>query len=44
MENWGLCTFQITALLYDESTSSLDNQERASYVIAHGMDEPYFET
>lgn len=36
MENWGLCTFQTTALLYDKETSNLDNQERASYVIAHG--------
>lgn len=36
MENWGLCTFQATALLYDEATSTLDNKERVSYVIAHG--------
>lgn len=37
MENWGLCTFQVTALLYDEATSTLDNKERVSYVIAHGI-------
>lgn len=37
MENWGLCTFQNTALLVDEATSSLENRERVSYVIAHGM-------
>ncbi|KAI8714929.1 Aminopeptidase [Fusarium sp. LHS14.1] len=42
MENWGLCTFQATALLYDEATSTLDNKERVSYVIAHELVHQWF--
>ncbi|KAI8660063.1 Aminopeptidase [Fusarium keratoplasticum] len=42
MENWGLCTFQATALLYDEATSALDNKERVSYVIAHELAHQWF--
>ncbi|RSM09842.1 hypothetical protein CEP52_003874 [Fusarium oligoseptatum] len=42
MENWGLCTFQATALLYDEATSTLDNKERVSYVIAHELAHQWF--
>lgn len=44
MENWGLCTFQATALLYDEATSALDNKERVSYVIAHGNSSKHLQT
>ena len=35
MENWGLITFRLTSLLYDESRSS--NKERVAVVVAHEL-------
>lgn len=37
MENWGLITYRLTALLYDEHESSSANKQRVVEVIAHEL-------
>lgn len=37
MENWGLVTYRESALLYDNQSSSIGNQERVVTVIAHEL-------
>ena len=42
MENWGLITYRLTALLYDEKESSEVNKQRVAEVIAHEMAHQWF--
>ena len=42
MENWGLITYRLTALLYDEGESSEANKQRVGEVIAHEMAHQWF--
>jgi len=37
MENWGLITYRLTSLLYDENKSSDSNKERVAVVVAHEL-------
>ena len=37
MENWGLITYRMTALLYEEGVSSTRNQQRVAIVVAHEL-------
>jgi len=42
MENWGLVTFRETKLLYNESISSIDDQEAIALIIAHELAHMWF--
>nr|AVZ46163.1 Aminopeptidase N [Crocuta crocuta] len=42
MENWGLVTYRESALLYDNQSSSIGNQERVVTVIAHELAHQWF--
>ncbi|XP_067941427.1 aminopeptidase N-like isoform X2 [Watersipora subatra] len=42
MENWGLITFRESALLYDPSSSSSNQQQYVTYVIAHELAHQWF--
>ena len=42
MENWGLVTYRMTMLLFDEATSSLKTKQRVAYVIAHELAHQWF--
>ncbi|XP_007516437.1 aminopeptidase N [Erinaceus europaeus] len=42
MENWGLVTYRESALLFDNLTSSIGNQERVVTVIAHELAHQWF--
>ena len=37
MENWGLCTFRLTSLLYDAGSSSSTLKEWVTQVVAHEL-------
>ena len=37
MENWGLITYRMTTLLYDENVSSDSNREYVAIVVAHEL-------
>ena len=37
MENWGLITYRLTSLLYDEHKSSIANKEWVAVVVAHEL-------
>ena len=37
MENWGLCTFRLTSLLYDSASSSSALKEWVTQVVAHEL-------
>ncbi|QQP35719.1 Aminopeptidase, partial [Caligus rogercresseyi] len=41
-EHWGLITYRETALMFDNKTSSADNQERVANVIAHELAHQWF--
>lgn len=42
MENWGLITYRETAMLYDETTSSIGNKLRVAVVVAHELAHQWF--
>ncbi|CAI6368671.1 unnamed protein product [Macrosiphum euphorbiae] len=42
MENWGLVTFRETRLLYNESISSIDDQEAIALIISHELAHMWF--
>jgi len=42
MENWGLITYRLTAILYDPVESSAVNKQRVAVVIAHEMAHQWF--
>jgi len=47
MENWGLITYRLTSILYDEKESSSANKQWVAVVIAHELahqvrDPPFF--
>jgi aminopeptidase N len=42
MENWGLVTYRVTAVLYDEKTSSAKYKNRVAYVVAHELAHQWF--
>ncbi|XP_029345406.1 glutamyl aminopeptidase-like isoform X1 [Acyrthosiphon pisum] len=42
MENWGLVTFRETRVLYNESNSSIDDQEAIAFIIAHELAHMWF--
>lgn len=42
MENWGLITYRLTALLYDKKTSSSDRKQWVAMVIAHELAHQWF--
>lgn len=42
MENWGLIVYRETAMLYDPLTSSANNLQRVSTVIAHELAHQWF--
>ena len=37
MENWGLITYRMTALLYDPEVSSASNKQWVAIVVAHEL-------
>ena len=37
MENWGLITYRLTSLLYDEEKSSDSNKQWVAIVVAHEL-------
>lgn len=37
MENWGLITYRLTSLLYDERKSSDSNKQWVAVVVAHEL-------
>ena len=37
MENWGLITYRMTAILYDPAVSSAKNQQWVAVVVAHEL-------
>ena len=37
MENWGLITYRLTSILYDENESSSANKQWVAVVIAHEL-------
>ena len=37
MENWGLITYRLTALLYDKNKSSDSNKQWVAVVVAHEL-------
>ena len=42
MENWGLITYRMVALLYDEEESSTSNQQWVAVVVAHELAHQWF--
>jgi len=42
MENWGLVTFQETRVLYNESNTSIDDQENIAFTVAHELAHMWF--
>lgn len=42
MENWGLLTFQITALLFDEKSSDPEYLTHIAYIVAHELAHQWF--
>jgi puromycin-sensitive aminopeptidase len=42
MENWGLITYRVTALLIDEKNSGLASKQRVAYVVAHELAHQWF--
>jgi len=42
MENWGLVTFRETRVLYNESNSSIDDQEQIAFIVAHELAHMWF--
>lgn len=42
MENWGLITYRETAMLYDETSSSVANKQRVAVVVAHELAHQWF--
>lgn len=42
MENFGLCTFRSTALLFDPHSSDSSYQQRVAYVVAHELAHQWF--
>lgn len=42
MENWGLVTYRVTALLYDEKTASSSAKIRVAEVVAHELAHQWF--
>ncbi|KAH9221868.1 aminopeptidase-like protein [Leptodontidium sp. 2 PMI_412] len=42
MEGWGLATFRLAALLFDEKTSDPMNKTRIAYTIAHEISHQWF--
>jgi len=42
MENWGLITYRLTAILYDPQESAAVNKQRVAVVIAHEMAHQWF--
>ncbi|KAH9843290.1 aminopeptidase 2 [Teratosphaeria destructans] len=42
MENWGLLTFQTTALLFDEKLSDPSNRNHIAYIVAHELAHQWF--
>ncbi|KAJ9639260.1 hypothetical protein H2204_003871 [Knufia peltigerae] len=42
MENWGLLTFQITALLFDEKSSDPEYLTHVAYIVAHELAHQWF--
>ncbi|KAF2764364.1 hypothetical protein EJ03DRAFT_302165 [Teratosphaeria nubilosa] len=42
MENWGLLTFQTTALLFDEKLSNPSNRNHIAYIVAHELAHQWF--
>ena len=42
MENWGLVTYRMTVLLFDEKSSSLHTKEQVAYVVGHELAHQWF--
>jgi len=42
MENWGLVTFRETKVLFNESISSIDDEEAIAFVVAHELAHMWF--
>lgn len=42
MENWGLITYRMTAILYDPAVSSAKNQQWVAVVVAHELAHQWF--
>ena len=42
MENWGLVTYRETALLYNPTTSSLNDKQWVAKVISHELAHQWF--
>ncbi|KAB5582275.1 peptidase family M1-domain-containing protein [Coniochaeta sp. 2T2.1] len=42
MENWGLVTYRLTAILYDEKLSDSRYKNRVAYVVAHELAHQWF--
>ncbi|KAH8149022.1 uncharacterized protein LAJ45_06998 [Morchella importuna] len=42
MENWGLVTYRVVDLLYDEKTASLDRKQRIAEVVQHELAHQWF--
>ena len=42
MENWGLITYRITAILFDPKTSDAQYKKRVAYVVAHELAHQWF--
>ncbi|KAG0641126.1 peptidase family M1-domain-containing protein [Tuber brumale] len=42
MENWGLVTYRVVDLLYDEKTAALDRKQRIAEVVQHELAHQWF--
>lgn len=42
MENWGLVTYRLTALLFEEGKSSIALKQRVAYVVCHELAHQWF--
>ena len=42
MENWGLVTYRLTAILFDPKTSDTQYKKRVAYVVAHELAHQWF--
>jgi aminopeptidase N len=42
MENWGLVTYRMTLLLFDEAASTLHTKEEVAYVVGHELAHQWF--
>eukprot|EP00917_Polyrhabdina_sp_WS-2016_P007003 GHVP01015570.1.p1 GENE.GHVP01015570.1~~GHVP01015570.1.p1 ORF type:complete len:908 (+),score=190.76 GHVP01015570.1:352-2724(+) len=42
MENWGLITYRLTALLFDSEKSSIAAKQRVAYVVCHELAHQWF--